>query len=83
MAHIYQNNNQGKKEFVENVLNEIVMAEGHFKCCYYVDKKYDEYIVLVPHGSNGKEELINITADSIESVCRDFCKWFDYIISRI
>lgn len=79
---IYMDNIQGKAEFVEEVLNPLVINEGHFRGCKYVDFVYDEYIELLSWGDTPNPR-INITANSIEAVARDFCKYFIEIINNL
>lgn len=78
---IYPNTIEGKEEFVNNVLNTIVMNEGHYRGCVYIDLKHDEYIELIPWGGKNPPR-INITANSIEATAKDFCEYFIKIINN-
>ena len=77
---IYESTIEGKQDFVNTVLNTIVANEGTFAGCFYVDLKHDEYIQFVQYN---REEgpKINITADSIEAIIHDFCRYFPKIIN--
>ena len=79
---IYSNNIQGKQEFVENVLVPLVENEAHFVTCRYVDMKHDECIELIPWSKQEPSIKINVTADSINALIRDFCKYFTKILNK-
>lgn len=81
MAKIYKNNEEGKKEFIEEVINTIVENEGHFVCAEYKVTSSGEYIVLHRYNMKDTPLYIDITADSIEAVIRDFMKKFTTLVN--
>ena len=80
---IYSNDIQGKKEFTENILIPFVENENHFKTCRYVCENHNEWIELVPWSCREKIIKINVTADSLEAMIRDFCRQFIKIIEEM
>ncbi len=77
----YSNNEEGKKTFVEEVINTLVVNESHFVKASYEKNTAGEYIKL--NSLNDKILYIDITADSIEAVVRDFCKNFLKAVEKI
>ena len=75
----YYSTKEGKKEFVDEVLNPIVKNEGHFESCEYISTPNDgEWIVLKPYdwGNPPNSYRIDVGCDSIEAMCRDFMRGF-------
>lgn len=82
----YPSNETGKRFFVSDILNPIVINEGHFaECKYEKHENGEELIKLIPHKYDEpwvKPKYICITADSIEAVCRDFMRNFIKILQE-
>lgn len=72
----YANNEDGKREFVDEVIKPMVCNEGHFKDAIYVSNDYGEYIMLYRYGEDTAAYKIDITANSIKATVWDFCKQF-------
>ena len=79
---IYSNNTQGKQEFVENILTPLVENENHFKTCRYINTDTSEMIEIIPWSKQEGSILIDVTADSVSALARDFCKHFTNIINQ-
>lgn len=80
---IYSNDIQGKEEFVKNILIPLVENENHFKTCRYVNENHNEWIELTPWSCLEKIIKINVTADSLEAMIRDFCEKFIKVIKEM
>ena len=70
----YRSNEEGKMAFVDEVLNSLAVNEGHFAEAIYVANDNGEYIMLYRHGETKAAYAIDVTADSIEALARDFVK---------
>ena len=80
---IYSNNAEGKATFVYDIISPLVENENHFKACRYVNENHNEWIELIPWGCREKVVKINVTADSLEAMIRDFCRQFIKIIEKM
>lgn len=86
MAKTYLSNEGGKRDYINDVINPIVVNDGHFKSCEYLnltEQRGGEYIVLHPHDPEyEKERYINISADSIQAIFYDFARQILNIIGE-
>ena len=76
IIELYTNTIEGKRKFVENIIAPLVQNENHFKDCKYVQEGYEEWIELTSWSTLDKPIKINVTADSLEALIRDFCRNF-------
>lgn len=72
----YRNNEEGKRSFTDEVILPLVLNENHFENAVYVMNNMGEYIMLYRYGEQKAAYAINVTADSIEALARDFMKQF-------
>lgn len=72
----YRSNEEGKRAFTDEVLAPLVLSEGHFIAPIYVANDNGEYIMLYRHNEKEAAYAIDVTADSIEALARDFMKKF-------
>jgi len=72
----YRSNEEGKRSFVDEVILPLVINENHFENAVYVTNDVGEYIMLYRYGEKNAAYAINVTADSIEALARDFMKQF-------
>lgn len=72
----YRSNEDGKRSFTDEVIRPLVLNEGHFAEATYVSNDCGEYILLYRHNEQRSAYAINVTADSIEALTRDFCSQF-------
>lgn len=70
----YRSNEEGKRKFTDEVLSQIVVNEGRFTEAIYTTNDNGEYIMLYRHNESKAAYAINVTADSIEAMARDFMK---------
>ena len=78
----YRSNEEGKRSFTDEVILPLVINENHFGNAIYVTNDMGEYIMLYRHGEKKAAYAINVTADSIEALIRDFMKQFLRCIDR-
>lgn len=72
----YQNNEEGKRELVDEVICPLVLNEQHFADAMYVSNDSGEYIMLYRYNQKEPAYAINVTADSVEALIRDFMRQF-------
>ena len=82
MDKIYKNNEQGKREFVDEIIRPLVLNEEHFADAMYVSNERGEYILLYRYGETDAAYAINVTADSIAALTRDFMRYFPRYIEE-
>lgn len=70
----YRSNEEGKRAFTDEVLAPLTINEGHFAEARYVTNDSGEYIMLYRHNEWRAAYAIDITADSIEALARDFIR---------
>ena len=78
----YRSNEEGKRSFTDEVILPLVLNENHFGNAIYVTNDMGEYIMLYRHGEEKAAYAIDVTADSIEALIRDFMKQFLKCIDR-
>lgn len=78
----YRSNEEGKRSFTDEVILPLVMNEGHFANAIYVTNDRGEYIMLYRHNEQSAKYAINVTADSIEALIRDFMNQFLRCINK-
>ena len=78
----YRNNEEGKRSFTDEVILPLVLNENHFANAIYVTNDMGEYIMLYRYGEKKAAYAINVTADSIEALARDFMRQFLRCIDR-
>lgn len=78
----YPSNEEGKREFVDEVICPIVLNEQHFTDAVYVTNDRGEYIMLYRQSQKEPAYAIDVTADSIEALIRDFMKQFPRCVDR-
>lgn len=86
---LYRSNEEGKREFIDEVIHPFVVNEGRFKSSLYTSNDYGEYILLYRYPYAYADDdgttaayMIDITADSIEAICRDFLRQYLKIIEK-
>lgn len=72
----YRSTEEGKRSFTDEVILPLVLNENHFENAIYVTNNMGEYIMLYRHGEKKAAYAINVTADSIEALARDFMRQF-------
>lgn len=72
----YRSNEEGKRSFTDEVILPLVLNENHFENAIYVTNNMSEYIMLYRYGEQKAAYAINVTADSIEALARDFMRQF-------
>lgn len=72
----YRSNEEGKRSFTDEVILPLVLNENHFENAVYVTNNMGEYIMLYRYGEKKAAYAINVTADSIEALARDFMRQF-------
>lgn len=72
----YRSNEEGKRSFTDEVILPLVLNENHFENAIYVTNDMGEYIMLYRYGEKKAAYAIDVTADSIEALARDFMKQF-------
>ena len=70
----YRSNEEGKRAFTDEVLAPLVVNEGHFAEALYTTNNHGEYIMLYRHNETVAAYAIDVTADSVEAMSRDFMK---------
>ena len=68
----YRSNEEGKRSFTDEVILPLVLNENHFENAIYVTNDMGEYIMLYRHGEKKAAYAINVTANSIEALARDY-----------
>lgn len=72
----YRSNEEGKRSFTDEVILPLALNENHFANAIYVTNDMGEYIMLYRYGEKKAAYAINVTADSIEALARDFMRQF-------
>lgn len=72
----YRSNEEGKRSFTDEVILPLVLNENHFENAIYVTNNMGEYIMLYRYGEKKAAYAIDVTADSVEALARDFMKQF-------
>lgn len=78
----YRSNEEGKREFVDEVIRPLVHNEGHFSDALYVSNDRGEYILIYDYGKQTASYTIDITCDSISAICQDFIEQFRKIVRK-
>ena len=78
----YRSTHEGKNQFIHEVIEPFVLANGAFIAVQYIDNEKGEWIALYKEGSPYPTKHIDITADSIAAIYVDFCKYFSEIIKE-
>ena len=79
----YPSNEMGKRMFTEEVILPLVVNEGHFAYAEYENTDRGEYIMLYLRKSTPAVFGIDITADSIETMARDFMRQFIECVEKV
>ena len=72
----YRSTEEGKRGFTDEVILPLVLNENHFENAIYVTNDMGEYIMLYRYGEKKAAYAIDVTADSIEALARDFMRQF-------